>query len=323
MLANITAQQLLNIICNVFDSYSAVLFMPHGKREQYHLAAHFSLGDGIHQDVIIAPGQGLAGWIIRNREPLLINNFDQKRGVLGYYESGEEANIRAFMGCPLERGLGALCLDSKRTYSFSPKDQKILSQFAQLIGNLSQHACVMEAENAQHRYYSALKIINELRAKFQKWDDFLDNYLTIVAQASGFTHCLLAARDEKGENYFVEGCNQPLPKASAEALFPIHAGAVGWVFRNHAPLVMGDREGSSSSGPLFGKGSGFPAFPSAICLPLVANRITRCVMVLADENANGVTDEMLHFAHIVVDNLALFLENLYLKNRLTSRGGAE
>ena len=70
MLATTTAQQLLNIVCNVFDSYSAVLFLPQGKKEQFHLAAHFSLGDRIRKEALIAPGQGLAGWIIRNREPL-------------------------------------------------------------------------------------------------------------------------------------------------------------------------------------------------------------------------------------------------------------
>lgn len=323
MLATNTAQQLLNIICNVFDSYSAVLFLPEGKKEQYHLTAYFSLGDRIRKDALISPGQGLAGWIIRNREPLLINNFDQKRGILGYYEAGEESNIRAFMGCPLDRGLGALCLDSKRTYSFSPKDQKILTQFAQLIGNLSQHACALEAGSAQYRYYSALKVLGELRAKIQRWGDFLENHLSIVSHAAGLSHCMLAARDETGENYFVEGSNLPLSKATEQALFSVHAGAVGWVFRNNSPLVVGNNEGSASAGPLFGKGSGLPDFASAICLPLVVNKKTRGVLVLSDLDRVSINDELQHFANIVADNLALFLENLYLKNRLTTRGVAE
>ena len=71
----------------------------------------------------------LVDWIIRNRQQMLVPNFDQHKHKLGYYREGEEAGIKAFMGCPVPTG-GALCVDSKRQYSFTDRDYKLLQLFA-------------------------------------------------------------------------------------------------------------------------------------------------------------------------------------------------
>ena len=136
-------KHILSIVCNVFDAHTCALFLKRNDG-QYCLSEHFSLSDNIATDTVISSGMGVAGWIIRNTEPLLINNYDQTRSVLGYYrKKGEEGMIKAFMGCPLDDSMGVLCLDSKRTYSFSTKDQKILSQFAQLITSIHSRTCLM------------------------------------------------------------------------------------------------------------------------------------------------------------------------------------
>jgi GAF domain-containing protein len=55
---------------------------------------------------------------------------------------------------------------------------------------------------------------------------------------------------------------------------------------------------------------------SVICLPLVVHKRTRGVLVLADENGRDIDGTLKRFAVTIADYLALFLENLYLKNRL-------
>ena len=98
MAANQLEKHVLSIVCSVFDAYSAVLFLPCENGEEHQLTAHFSLGDKIAADTQAEPGRGLVGWIIRNRQPLLVPNFDQRQSNLGYYRDGEEASIKAFMG---------------------------------------------------------------------------------------------------------------------------------------------------------------------------------------------------------------------------------
>ncbi len=319
----IVSQQILSIVCNVFDAHSAVLFRPDEAGRGFAVAGCFSLSDHIRKDAIIAPGQGLAGWIIRNREPLLINNFDQKRGVLGYYAQGEEGRIRAFMGCPLDNGQGALCLDSMRTYSFSAKDQKILHQFAQFITALAEERRRLVADSSLQRHYAAVQAVTALRAKTPRWSAFLDGFLEIVGAAAGFSTCFLTVRDESGRHYFVEGATRhPVRGAGRGQDYPIGNGAVGWVFKNGVPLFSGERE-SASRMALFGKDVVTPPFASLVCLPLNFHRRTRGVLVLADERALVLGDDLKSFLTLTASNLALFLENLSLKNRLTSAAGKE
>lgn len=312
-----SSQHILSIVCNVFDAHSAVLFLSQHDTGPFELAAHFSLSDDIKDDALIEPGHGLAGWIIRNRQPLLINNFDQKRGLLGYYRQGTEARIRAFMGCPLDGGMGALCLDSMRTYSFSTKDQKILHQFAQLITRLKHDFCRMEADSARFDYYRALTDISSLRQKKLRWSSYLENLLTILSQTANMPYCMLAVRDEKGQGYAIEGSTLPMIKGDAgNQFFSINSGTIGWVFKNNQRVVTGEKDSKQTGKLLFGKEASTPTLRTVVCLPLIVHRKTRGVLVLAHEDNMPVSEELKRFLNMAADNLSLFLENLYLRNRL-------
>lgn len=333
-------ERILAIICSVFDAYSAVLFLPDAAAgpdasgelsagaataaaaaaidqdsQSHRLAASFSLGDMVNTGATIAPGRGLVGWIIRNSEPLLVNNFDQRQSHLGYYRSNEEATIKAFMGCAVPGG-GALCIDSKRQYSFSDKDQKILQLFADLISGIEGVACREAGQASLTRYYAALQVISELRGRISRWPQFLAEFLRLMAEATGFEHALFAARDGDGQNYILEGENRPLLLGKGDApMFPIGSGIVGWVFRNDAP-VFNDGGDDAPMPPLLGKGAHMPAFRSVMCLPLMINKVTRGVLCLGHAEPRVIPDDQRAFARMAVDHLALFLENLYLKSRL-------
>jgi signal transduction protein with GAF and PtsI domain len=318
-MANDCLEIITSVVCSVFDAYSAVLFLPAKSPQEFRIAASFSLGDEIDRNTVIAPGKGLVGWIIRNRRPLLINDFDRKRNRLGYYKSKEEDRIKAFMGCPLRNTEGALCLDSKRTYSFSEKDQKILDLFSILIAQLHSDACRVEQNMAEHTFYRGLKAIHELKSGSPRWSEYLGRFLDLTSQTTGFEYAFLAARDERGEGYFLEGFNKELPQAGEEAKsrFPIKSGIIGWVFNNQSPVYVDEKNPGPAGASLFGKEVKAPKFASVVCLPLKIHKRTRGVFVLADQRNLSMGEETRTYLEMAAGDLALFLENLYLKNRLT------
>ena len=107
--------QLLGVVCSVFEAYSAVLILPSGQQQDKHwIAAQFSLGNHVNLGGEVSPGQSLAGWVLRDQHPLLVNNVEQGKNTLGYYLNDEDMNIKAFMAAPLPGGKGVLCVDSKR-----------------------------------------------------------------------------------------------------------------------------------------------------------------------------------------------------------------
>ncbi|MFO7816991.1 MAG: GAF domain-containing protein [Desulfovibrionales bacterium] len=308
--------RILGIVSSVFDAYSAALILRESQ-DKYVISNSFSLGDHIATDAAIRPGTGLVGWILRNQKPLLINNFDREESCLGYYKPGGESKIKAFMGCPLSAGEGILCLDSKKTYSFSDKDQKILHQFVQLVESLRTGLCQMDASRHKETLFDCIRLILGLRSNFPRWTAYLDQLLNLLIQYTGFGCCFMATRDETGAGYFLEkSCNLEFDsKISPGHKFNIDSGLVGWVFKNGSHIFSGEKKGVTNM-PLFGKEVHTPVYNSLVCLPLVVHKKTRGVLVLASKDEVPFDEDLKYFLLMTADYLALFLENLYLRARV-------
>lgn len=306
-------KHILSIVCSVFDAYSAVLFVPDEAGQKHNLAAAFSLGDNIPPDAAVYPGKGLVGWIIHSRQPMLVDDFDQNPHKLGYYNPGGEEKIKSFMGFPVPSG-GAICVDSKHKYSFSEKDVRILQLFAELLAS-QQNASEKEVMDDANRYFAELGVIQDLRFRFRRWPEFLRNFLRVVARALRFDYCAFATMQQNGDSYCLEAESAPLLLAHGQPLcMPVSAGMAGWVFLNEQPVFL---EPTAANTTLFGQQAEMPDFPTAICMPVMVNRICRGVLCVAATEPMTIDDSMRAFARQAVDHLSLFLENLYLKNRLS------
>ena len=309
-------ERILGIVCSVFDAYSAVLIMPDKTGTRYTVAGSFSLGEMVNKDETFSAGKGLVGWILSNESPMLVNDFDTRQYHLGYYSHNEEAQIKAFMGAPLKKSSGVLCLDSKRQYSFSNKDQKILQLFADLVYEVHTRSFAVEEHVNQSQQYHCLQVIYSLRKHLRKWDSFLNKFLVLLSETSRFEYCSFSSRDEAGRNYYVEGENYQLLQGDVEAI-PYGSGLVGWVFKNSQPFfVEGDDAASQPTSPLYGKQNKIPEFVSVICIPLEIGGMTRGVLTLASETPKAISDELKTFCQMASEHLALFLENLYLRSKL-------
>lgn len=315
--------QILAIICSVFDAYSAVLFLEDGGADTFQLAGKFSLGDHIDPDSIVSRGKGLVGRILTADSPVLLNNFDKAKGRLEYYREGDDPKIKAFMGCEVRGGVGVLCLDSKRTHSFSEKDQKILHLFANYIAASRQKTEQADSVCTEALYHGALKRIQELRKVELRWNVYLRQVLESVAVTSGFGYCFFAVRDDRGKNFYLEGASEALiPGNSSDIRFSMGSGLVGWVFKNDAPVFFGSKDATRSPAPLFGNTVQTPEIKSVICIPLVVNKITRCVLGLASEHPQELSQPLKDFALMVADYMELFMDTLYLKSQVAEAKAA-
>ena len=317
-------ERILGIVCSVLEAYSAVLFLSEERGRNIkedssgcHLAAAFSLGDKIKRSSSVEPGKGLVGWILRHGEPLLVPNFDQRQNYLGYYHDNEEQRVKAFMGCALPGGRGVICVDSKRQYSFSEKDQKLLHLFAVLLADILENMGLTEEQRDCLEHYAALKAVYALRKSHSRWAEFLNRFLHLMAATTGFAYAVFCSLDHTGENYAIEGENISLllkDKKQARS-FPVQSGVMGWVFRNGTPLFTDSGEGLPEAS-LFGKGTKIPQFQSVMALPLFMQRKARGVLCLTNDMPLSLSEGTKNFALMASEHLALFLENLYIKSRL-------
>lgn len=309
-------EHILGLICSVFEAYSAVLFLP-DEDESCRIGASFSLGDTISTNCIVKPGKGLIGWILRNRQPVLVSNFEQHNRGLGYYSDEEdEERIKAFMGCPLPSG-GVLCVDSKRQYSFSEKDQKILQLFAELLTKNQALKGEMSFSGDISRYFAELGIIQDLRYRYKRWSEFLKIFLQTIIGATGFEYAAFASVQVAGESYCVECESTPMLLQGEPLVLPMTSGSItSWVFCNDQPVIAEDIEGAPASA-LFGNVDS-PDFQAVMCFPISVNKTTRGVLCLAQSQPRQMDGDLRSFVRQAVEHLSLFLENLYLRTRLRS-----
>ena len=309
---------ILSIVCNVFEAHTVVLYLPDGQHG-YSLSTFFSLGDDVKPIGSPLQKKSLSGIVIAKDEPLFINNMDRKGATsLGYYDSKEDGKIKAFMGTPLDQALGVICLDSKRTYSFSTKDLKILSQFGKMITSMMGCIRSADAEGKKNEYFMTLKLLHDLRKRQPKWDSFLNNLLGMIAGTSGYSHTFLTVIDQRGSSFYVEGENEPiLQKGDSKSIaFPVGSGLVGWVYKNQEAIFIDENSQGQASSSLLGASAATQEFLSVICLPLVFQKKTRGVLVLANSEPLRISEDLKDFLFMVSEYLSQFLENLFLKSRL-------
>lgn len=309
--------RLLEAIGSVFDAYSVVLFC-RDSSGAYALTASFSLGNSIREGLCIEPGRGLVGWILKNAQPILVEKFDQKNTFLGYYGAEQDEQIKVFVGCPLPQGLGALCMDSKKTYAFTDKDQRILALFAHVVAEILTDVGDSVISSKDQHLYRFLQAVFALREKHPKWSDFLHRYLELLSGASGYEYAFLVVSDEWGDNYLLEGCNRPFipEEVLSRRSFSTGSGLLGWVFKKNQPVFFGDGKSELGRTPLFGRDIPGPALNTLVAFPLKVHTRCRGVLVFGDRTCKLVDGDIRAFAKMSAEYLALFLENLYLKNRL-------
>lgn len=309
--------RLLESISSVFDAYSVVLFCAHGQAG-YELVSFFSLGDSIQRGLRIESGYGLAGWVAKHNKPLLVTKFDQKNALLGYYGPEQAEQVKVFLGCPLPGGLGVLCMDSKKTYAFTDKDQRVLALFADVVAAILTDLSAASISSQDQKLYRVLQLVYALREKNPKWSDFLNKYLNLLADASGYTYSFLVVSDEWGDNYLLEGYNKPLvPDYRLEQqTFSTGSGLLGWVFKKNQPIFLGGGKHDMGHIPVFGRDIVGLTMNTVLAFPLKVHTRCRGVLVFADRESLVIGEDLRIFAKMAADYLALFLENLYLKNRL-------
>jgi hypothetical protein len=303
---------LLDAVRRVFGAHAAVLLMPE-TAERFIVPAADCPDATVKIGSHVKAGKGLVGWILRHRQPLIVNNFDQRNNHLGYYEARDESHITAFMGCPLDNG-GVLCVDVARPCAFNEDHMEGLTALGSLFAQLPPVA--VDTEEVR-RYFSRLERIQELRMQHTQWKTYLPDFLALVAEATRFDHVAFAARPDNSETYTIEAENTPsLLTGDVSPRLPLAGSVTGWVFRHDMPMHTEGLNGATPTASLYGKAKGVPDFRSVVCLPVAVNRATTAALCLGGIEPRPIPQAMRSFIRMATDELVQFLEALYLRHRV-------
>ncbi|MFQ5715801.1 MAG: GAF domain-containing protein, partial [Nitrospinales bacterium] len=123
--------QLLELTSNTTNAFTAALFVADPRQRVLTLRENFTLSGNLNKNARISYGEGPIGRVAENEKPFLEEHFNGDSAALKMYTERED--LKSFLAVPVAGdGLaGVLAVDSKESYCFSIRSQKLVAGFAQ------------------------------------------------------------------------------------------------------------------------------------------------------------------------------------------------
>ncbi len=227
-------KELIQLISNVTDSFTTALFLFDPARNKLNLRNYHSLSLHIDPDTQLQVGDSLIGWVAKNHLPVNIAQFDRDTRNLKMYLRDEK--IKSFLAVPVGE-VGVLCIDSKRNYVFTDKDQKILQAFSFLVQHVLQAQNLEKKERQQHLILDFINNINHLSKEKQDVNQYYLKALNCCRVFSRTDAAFLALVPRKRDRYKVVATDGTLQSPLKKTFHSIDMGLTGWVIREEKPLV--------------------------------------------------------------------------------------
>jgi len=168
--------QLLDLAQEVTDAEasSILLYNPKLNVLEFSLAKNETLGERTEQilksNVELKMGEGLAGWVAANRQPVIIQDVQQDTRFFKDADHYTGFHTRTLLCVPIVYGkelLGVIeVLNSKNKPCFNVEDEEILDSFAHLAGVAIIRSRLLETQLKQQRLRIELEAASQIQAQF-------------------------------------------------------------------------------------------------------------------------------------------------------------
>lgn len=304
---------LLSLASNATEAYSACLFLENRKKDKYQLVSVHSLSPHIIVDASIETGQGFLGWVLENNEPLSVNQFDKDTITLGYYSRHE--NIKSFMATPLlsKKARGALAIDSKKSWVFTNKTQKIIAGFAQQFAYIVEEALsTAEKEKKMVDLFSFSDYLNTLRiCKTEK--QLLENICRVPREIIPSDSCFLVLVDgEAGRPYLANAFGFDELFLGKIKIHP-YRSISGHVMKKNESLRLTDIRGAKRNQALFDPDEPSLDVRSVIAVPLCDDEKTFGVLGFTGKRRNQFQSFLVKRSEIIGEIISDMIKKIRLE----------
>ena len=272
--------------------------------EQYaHLCGRVSMG----------AGEGIAGWVLENRQPVFINEDVLSDPRVKYFPELEEEKYQSLVSVPLvlkgDRMIGVIALHAEAPRVFSSEDAAFLIHVASLVAHAIENARLYERTRRSLRELEHLSRLGAAIARSESIDDLLVSSVEV-----GRT----LVRAESVGIYLVEASGDSLRLRAAAG-----GGVEGPEVVSLPDLGMELRRsgaaGASLTSVLAGTLWGAPAMRSALVAPLVAGEEVLGFVVARLADGRRASEHDRELANSLASQTAVGLKRLQLTDRLAER----
>jgi len=254
---------------------------------------------------VLADGPGINRWVLRHGEPALIPDVSKDPRY-----AGSPGVVRSYLTVPIpgrKATLGVLYAASPRIGAFGEQDLEI---FATVASHLTTALSAVRRRVALNRIFS----FGQRLAVASSESEAITSTLNFLVEQFDFQLSSILMLQENGE-LKVEGVSGEVPTArivEGMTLTTEH-GVIGWVARNHRPLLVHDVRTDDRYD------EAFPTTKSELAVPILFEEQPLGVINVESPQVGFFDDEDRQLIEVVATYLAVALSNIRSRETLHER----
>ncbi|MGA2192475.1 MAG: diguanylate cyclase [Nitrospirota bacterium] len=301
---------LLKTASSAIPSDNALLFMPTSDGTGVYLRVHTGK-DSIEEHAVIPIGQGLIGWVSKEKRPILAPSA---AGGPGYAVEG----ACSFLAVPIMNGSfleGVIALDASREDAFSEGDKEILSGFADIALSLLSNARAYQQVDLSARNFAALHRISTSVSSSLDLKTILERLAQLSREIIPYDYMTVSFTEGEDSVVFkmlkgYENARQPDgPVQLANSL-------LGWIVENRQPLCFTDLDQRTQKLPIFPEGKLKADFKSFLGIPFLSQDKAQGVLTVALREPRAISAYQQHMLSIIANQVAVNIANAKLHHMM-------
>jgi signal transduction histidine kinase len=203
---------------------------------------------------VFPPGKGYTGWVVNNRQSLLVSDVDAYTGIQPDILPGE-LPFKSYVGLPLLAGehlIGALVLVHDRTGAFDGEDLQLLEAIASQAATAINNARIFQKLDRQHKEIAALFSVASAINNARNLQELLNNALDSIVKVTAATAAAVRLMD-KQQNRLSFAASKGLSEEFIALIQPVRLGegVTGAVALHGEPALITDMLARPISDPVF------------------------------------------------------------------------
>ena len=304
---------IVRLVNDAIVAHATYIFLSEDRGRRIVLRAASERYAHLSGRVSMAAGEGIAGWVLQNGQPVFIPEKALADPRIKYFPELEEEKYQSLVSVPLiakgQRVIGVIALHAQAPRVFSPQDAAFLLHVASLVAYAIENARLYERTRRSLRELEQLSQLGGHIARAESVDELL---AVSVEQALG----LLGA--ESLRVYLLEPSGDRLRMRAASPGAPDGPDIVS------LPELSGELQRTQASGGtltsvLAGTLWGAATMRSALVAPLVAGDEVMGFLVARLAEDRRASEHARDLANSIASQTALGLKRLQLVERLAER----
>lgn len=286
MIAQNLLNQLVELTGNATDAYTVALYRVNSDEDTLVLRHHVSLSSHFDSEAKIIFGKGLIGDVAKSKKTYLEENLKNPTNLCIYKK--KEA-LKSFLAMPVthKKLEGVLVLDSKESYSFSTKQQKIITGLAnQMAWYLNQEQKETSGEEPPESLFRDLVSYCRHIAESPEKSSSIERLMNVPPSILKYdAYAVIYFEPNKiGKVFSNRGFNKNIDT------IPIHLGQglVGSCAKNQCPVIL--RDTGDRQTVIFGTEENKEPFLSLMAVPIAFNNQLYGVAVCGGKKARSFSN---------------------------------